>query len=88
MFEKYDKLHNIEFSYNSKLRLIEYGAFFQSSIEKVIFPSTVTKICENAFSCCRNLRKVEFKLDSAIEIIDESAFAYSSIENISFSSKS
>ena len=62
--------------------MIERFAFRSSSIEKIIIPSHITKICEETFSYCENLECIEFLENSEIQIIEDNAFRQSAIEGL------
>ena len=66
------------------MQTIEEYAFLFSNIEEISIPPSVTKICEYAFSKCKNLRKVEIPTNSNLQTIEEYAFSFSNIEEISF----
>lgn len=74
------KLTKVEFSPDSKLRIIEKNAFAYTSIESISIPSHVTKINENAFSNCNHLKNVEIPPDSELTYIGNGAFNATSIE--------
>lgn len=57
-------------------------SFSIGSIEKVIVPSTITKIASSCFMYCDSLVSVEFEKDSQLEVIERLAFYDTLIENI------
>ena len=67
----------LRFSKNVKLTnnftIIPEAMFYQSDIESIIIPNTVTSIGKNAFCACKNLKKITIP-DSVIEI-GESLFS-------------
>ena len=65
-FNNCSKLKTIQFSYHSKLQVIDVGAFKLSSIENINIPSSVTQICENAFLECFKLKKIEIENNSKL----------------------
>ncbi|KAK8895331.1 hypothetical protein M9Y10_023791 [Tritrichomonas musculus] len=77
-----NKLEQIEFSTDSQLQIIRYGAFFDSSIQSISIPSHVTKIESYAFYFCTKLQKVEFMNVSELKIIENEAFQNSSLTEI------
>ena len=60
--------------------------FARRDIEEAIIPSNIRKICNNAFSFCKRLKKVEFFNDSKLAKIEKKAFYNSSISCISLPS--
>lgn len=70
-----------EFPQNSELETIEKYAFFYSSIDNIVFPSKLKKICESAFESYRNLKSVDFQPNSELQIIEKNAFTKSGIES-------
>ena len=81
-FKDSDQIKLVQFPSDSELQIIEKEAFANSSIEKIIFPSSVTKICENSFYQCENLSRIEFLPNSKLHIIESDAFSNSSIEEL------
>lgn len=76
------QLQNIDFSIDSKLRIIEENAFYESSIKRIRIPDHLTYIKVTAFSNCSKLEQVEISEDSELQIIDKFAFYNTSIEHI------
>lgn len=68
------------------IKIIAPYSFSDSLIERIIIPSSVTKIGEFAFFHCNKLKKVEIEGNSELRSIEKSAFANSSIESISIPS--
>lgn len=68
------------------IKIIAPYSFSDSLIERILIPSSVTKICEFAFFHCNKLKKVEIEMNSELRSIEKSAFANSSIESISIPS--
>ncbi|KAK8865151.1 hypothetical protein M9Y10_010685 [Tritrichomonas musculus] len=81
-FKDSDQIKLVQFPSDSELQIIEKEAFTNSSIEKIIFPSSVTKICENSFYQCENLSRIEFPPNSKLHIIESDTFSNSSIEEL------
>ena len=54
-----------ELKYFKGLTAIEVEAFFESSLESITFPSTITKVGHRAFHDCKNLKDVDFNFCSA-----------------------
>ena len=70
---------------DSNLHTIESNAFSYTKIKEIFIPSKVSKICEYAFSKCKNLTKVEIPADSILETID--AFEKVNIKEFFIASK-
>lgn len=76
-------LKHINFSMNSRLRIIKNGAFrFCRSIKRVKFPKSLTIIEKQSFSRCNSLEKVLFQLDSKLEVITCN-FSHTSLKELS-----
>ena len=75
-------LHNFELPDDSKIEIIDNRSFDRSSIERLLIPPNVTKICECAFSYCKKLKKIAIHHYSKLKFIDHRAFEGSSIESI------
>lgn len=75
-----NKLKTVDFSPESKLRIIGDFSFFKLNIEYISIPSHVTTIGQFAFSECEHIKNFEIPSNSELEIIDEYAFSKSSIE--------
>lgn len=86
-FENCEKLQTIEFSNNSKIRVIDESSFEFSKLKKISIPSSVTKIGQLAFGFCGRLSEIIIPKDSKINQIDDYAFSYSGIEEISIPSQ-
>lgn len=80
-FNSCQLLKRIEFTNNSKLRIIEKNAFDKSSIDFLFIPPTLIRIGSCAFYYCENLQRIEIADNSELCSIGEYAFANSSIEN-------
>ena len=74
--------YSIEFPSDSAIQIIGKESFSKSRIQKVNIPPSVTKICENAFYFCCDLKVVEISPDSNLQIIEKNAFSSSNIESI------
>lgn len=61
-------------------------SFSVSMIKSIKIPSSVTRICEGAFSMCERLIKVEIEDNSNLKVIEKDAFLASSIESLSIPS--
>ena len=67
--------------YNPSLELaFVISDFFGKQIEEIFIPSKVSKICENAFYNCENLRKVLISPNSNLETIKSCTFSYTNIK--------
>lgn len=75
-------LRFIHFKGNSRLKKIGNRSFMYSRIEKFCFPSSVSEICNSAFSGCHYLRSVTFSEDSKLKKIGKDAFSQSGIDSI------
>ncbi|KAK8840224.1 hypothetical protein M9Y10_031169 [Tritrichomonas musculus] len=73
---------SVSFEPNSELRTIEKDAFKYSKLESIRIPSSVTKICEGAFSHCRQLSRVEFEPSSELRTIEKDAFSNTKVASI------
>lgn len=56
--------------------------FRETKITQFVVPKNVTKICENAFTYCRELRKFKIIPGSKLETIDKMPFFGSSISSM------
>ena len=86
--EEFDKLLFVrrdikEISIPQNTKIIGSCSFEYSNIEEISIPSSVTKICENAFNNCFNLIKVEIPTNSNLQTIEKGSFSGSKIEEIS-----
>lgn len=61
-----------EFEFCEGLEVIDKFAFFLSSINKAVFPSSLNSIGSSAFRVCRGMRHVEFKGKTSLQ---EAAFS-------------
>ena len=85
--DEFDKLLFVrrdidEFSIPSNIKIISSSAFQHSNIKTIFIPSSVSKICDSAFSNCKNLHKVEIPTNSNLQTIESNAFYNSNIESI------
>lgn len=78
-----EKIRQVFFLPDSKLRIIEKKAFFCSHIQSIKFPPHLIEICEEAFAECIHLQEVEFSPDSELQAIGHNAFCKTRIEKIS-----
>ena len=81
-FHNCNKLQCVEFSGDSKLRIIDSLSFSGASIEAISLPKKVEQICDNAFYGCRKLRRIDIPQNSELKIIGKHAFANSKIDSI------
>ena len=58
------------------LRRIESCCFFESGLEEITIPSSVTALEDHAFTHCHRLKRVVFQSDSELEQISDSCFFY------------
>ncbi|KAK8852946.1 hypothetical protein M9Y10_017942 [Tritrichomonas musculus] len=72
-----------DISIPSNVKIIKPFSFQFSVLKEIFIPSSVTKICENAFSCCRSLKKVSIPTNSNLKTIGKKSFSYLNIEEIS-----
>ncbi|KAK8892239.1 hypothetical protein M9Y10_029462 [Tritrichomonas musculus] len=90
IMSKSDNFNVIEFASRDIKRVeippnviqISAYSFGQSTIEKIVIPSSVKSICKVAFYCCKLLESVEIPKDSKLENIGSSAFYFTSIRKI------
>jgi hypothetical protein len=73
-FAKCESLAVVTFEADSQLRCIESGAFMESAISYLWFPSRLQRIGPCAFASCSDLRGVWWELPSALEVIEDGAF--------------
>ena len=59
-FSDCKELKHVTFANGSGLKTIGMYCFFESGLEEIAIPSSVTTIGDHAFSSCKNLRKVTF----------------------------
>ena len=71
-FENCESLRNVEFSPNSKLRIIGEDAFCNSSIEKFTIPSNICKFEEGWCKWTMKLNKIELMPNKNFLFIDNS----------------
>ena len=64
----------------NSILFIEYGAFCNSSVEKVFLPKNLTRICSYVFYGCKNLKQITFP--NTIERIEPYAFGESGLEEL------
>lgn len=81
-FDHCKHLRSIEFEKNSELQVIDRCAFSSSSIEKVVMPIHLKRICEYAFESCCNVKRIDFPENSELEVIDKYAFTGCSIRSL------
>lgn len=81
-FDNCTQLKKVEFSENSKLRVIEDLTFRMTSIESIYIPSNIVSINGQAFSCCKQLRLIDFSSDSKLKTISKNAFFETAIQSI------
>ncbi len=67
-----------DFKLPSSLKRIDYAAFYGSGIKKAVIPNGFTKIENNVFGSCKQLKKV--KLPKSVKTIGE--FAFSACESL------
>lgn len=67
---------------DSRLQIIDYYAFANSSIQYFNVPSKVIEIGDGTFCNCKKLQNVHFNQDSKLKTVGKKAFASSSIEII------
>ena len=77
--ETFKQIIDISFLNVSKLQKIYQFAFYESSVEYISFPASVTHIFHGAFYNCRNLKKVVFPEKSQLKIIGRVQFCNVSI---------
>ena len=73
------QIESVEFQENSQLEIIGTDCFGSSLFEKIIVPSNVTQICDNAFNNCNRLKKIKFEQNSNLQSIGNLAFTMTSI---------
>ena len=77
-------LQSIEFSADSKLEIIDYFAFFNSSIRYFSLPPSVKIIGISAFNSCFKLKKIDIQKNSQLQKIDAYSFMKTSITSFYF----
>ena len=80
----FSEIKKVDFSNHSNLCKISQYAFADSSIESILIPMNVIKICKYAFFNCKKLENVIFENNSKLRNINEYSFAESSIKSIIF----
>ena len=63
-----------EFSIPSNIKIISSYSFHFSKIKSICIPSKVSKICNHAFSECRNLQIIEISEESKLKLFPLPAF--------------
>lgn len=76
-------IQKVEFSNDSKLKIIDKMAFCCTMIKKISLPPFLTHINELAFSSCFELQRVDIPTNSMLQFIGEKAFFNSPILCIS-----
>lgn len=76
-------LKSISFQENSQLKVIGICAFYEQSIESVIFPAGLVKILSQAFKDS-NLKSITFPTDSRLKVIERQAYWFTKIASIHF----
>lgn len=66
-FYLHDKLHQVEFTKDSKLQIIKKSAFSGTSIKSIEFPTNLSEIDSNCFNNCKNLIKIKFPINSKLK---------------------
>jgi hypothetical protein len=61
---------------------IESKAFYNSSLESIVIPSTVEILGSNCFSFCESLSSITFESNSHLTRIESETFFYSSFQSI------
>jgi hypothetical protein len=59
-------LNSIVFESNSRLRRIESGAFYKSSLESILIPRNIKIVGSKCFSNCESLSSLRFELNSRL----------------------
>lgn len=76
----------VEFDKNSSLQTIDNYAFFDSSLESIIIPSSVERIGKQSFADCSKLNYFDFEENSNLKSIKNDAFLNSMIFNLTIPS--
>lgn len=76
-------LKRVEIPADSKLQEIKECTFYNSSIERLSIPSSITKICVQAFQFC-TIKYLDIPQDSKLQIIDNRSFDCSYLRSIVF----
>ena len=79
-------IRNVEFEHDSKLQIIEEKAFFNSSLEKISIPSTVTRISSLAFNFCQQLQSVIIPENSKLKSFEKLTFFASGLKELTIPS--
>lgn len=74
------KLKAIQFNNDCKLETIDEFSFYNSSIESIIIPPSVTSIKKSSFAYCKQLKTFEFSQNSNIISLKRFIFDFSGIE--------
>lgn len=76
-------LKRVEIPADSKLQEIKECTFYNSTIERLSIPSSITKICVQAFQFC-TIKYLDIPQDSKLQIIDNRSFDCSYLRSIVF----
>lgn len=79
-------IQTVQFPNDSELQEIDDSAFSNSTLETIVFPSSVTHVGQFVFSFCNHLQSVEFSKNSNLESIGKCSFYNSSIQYLSIPS--
>ena len=78
---------SIQFAPNSNIKIIEVGAFSNSSIESITIPSQTTQIDDFVFIDCLQLKQIQLTNNSKLKKIGSYAFTNTQIESITITSQ-
>lgn len=81
-----ERLRNIHFKHNSKLRVIGSCSFFSVAAESIVIPPSVVSIRKCAFRYCYHLKSVTFLENSKLKKIGEETFADTAVESVNIPS--
>jgi hypothetical protein len=76
------RIKSIVFESTSHLTHIESSAFYKSSLQSIMIPSSVKILGSSCFSCCQSLSSMTFESNSHLTRIESEAFSDSSLQSI------
>lgn len=82
MFEHDSEIKIVKFHPDWSGTSLRENMFYQSSIEKIVIPKTITSIDDACFNYCKHLKIVEFEKGGALTRIGESSFSSSGLQAI------
>lgn len=82
--ENYKKIKSISFPKDSLISIFNDYSFYEAdSLEKIVFPSSLKEIKNQAFCDCKSLQSIEFPENSILQVIGYGAFKRTKIQKLS-----